>query len=135
MKIDKLFDESGIIFCSVKKINSKNNKLIKINNNKLFKLFIKNHYLMRKKILNHIKKNKFNIYGAGGSMALAMASIPEMKNNINKIFDSDPAKLHYKFPGTKKKILANKKVYISNNFPSISNYDLKKKNNLNIQKI
>ena len=29
----------------------------------------------------------------------------EIKNNINKVFDSDPGKLHLNFPGTKKKIL------------------------------
>ena len=42
---------------------------------------------MKKKILNHLKKNKFNIYGAGGSMALAIATNYEIKNNINKVFD------------------------------------------------
>ena len=65
---------------------------------------------MKKKILNHVKKNKFNIFGAGGSMALAIATILENKNNINQIFDNDPAKLHFNFLGTKKKILANSKI-------------------------
>ena len=135
LKIDKLFEESGIIFCSVKKINSKNNKILNIDNRKIFKQFIKNHNVMRKKLINHLKNNKFNIYGAGGSMALAIATNYEIKRNINKVFDSDPAKLHLNFPGTKKKILANKKINRIKNFLSISNYNLKKKNNLNIQKI
>ena len=135
LKIDKLFNENGIIFCSAKKINFKNNKTLNIDNNMIFKLFIKNHGLMKKKLLNHLKKNKFNIFGAGGSMTLAIATISEIKNNINQIFDNDPAKLHFNFPGTKKKILANSKIKNLKDFLSVSNYDLKKKNNLNIQNI
>ena len=41
LKIDKLFNENEIIFCSTKKINLKNNKILNINNNRIFKLFKK----------------------------------------------------------------------------------------------
>ena len=41
LQIDKLLNENGVIFCSVKKTNLKNNKLIKINNIKIFKSFKK----------------------------------------------------------------------------------------------
>jgi len=81
------------------------------------------------------KKNKLNIYGEGGSMDLTIVSISENKNKINQIFDGDPSKLNQNFPGTKKKILANNKIIKTKNFLSISNYNLKKKNNLNIQKL
>jgi len=135
LKIDKLFNENGIIFCSVKKIDLKKNKILHIDNKNIFRIFKKNHNLMKKKLLSHLKKNKFNIYGAGGSMALTIASISENKNKINQIFDGDPSKLNQNFPGTKKKILANNKIIKTKNFLSISNYNLKKKNNLNIQKL
>lgn len=134
LKIEKLFYEKNIIFCSVKKIKLKK-KILFVDNYKIFKIFQKNYDSMKKKIINHLKNSKFNIYGAGGSMVLAIASISKYKENINLIYDSDPAKLNYNFPGTQKKILANKKIYINKNFLSISNYDLKKKNNLNIQEI
>ena len=41
LQIDKVLNENGIIFCSVKKVNLKNSKLIKINNIKMFKSFKK----------------------------------------------------------------------------------------------
>ena len=135
LEIDKLFNENGIIFCSVKKIDSKKNKILHIDNRNIFRIFKKNHNLMKKKLLSHLKNNKFNIYGAGGSMALTIASILKNKSKINQIFDDDPAKLNQNFPGTKKKILAKNKIIESKNFLSISNYNLKKKNNLNIQKL
>lgn len=127
LQIDKLLNENGVIFCSVKKTNLKNNKLIKINNIKIFKSFKKNYILMKKKLIKHLKKNKFDIYGAGGSMALAISTISNHKNNINQIYDNDPAKLNHKFPGTKKKIIGAKKNNSFGNYLSISNYDLKKK--------
>ena len=68
-------------------------------------------------------------------MSLAIASIVKSKNKINKIFDNDPAKFNYNFPGTKNKILASNKVLESKDIISISNYELKKKNNLNIQNL
>ena len=135
LQIDKVLNENGIIFCSVKKVNLKNSKLIKINNIKMFKSFKKNYNLMKKRLTRHLKRNKFDIYGAGGSMALAISTISHYKKNINQIFDNDPAKLNHNFPGTKKKILSAKKIHSLGNFLSISNYELKKKNNLNIQKI
>ena len=135
LKIEKLFNINGVIFCSVKKTNLKKKKIITINNKKIFKILKKKIDLTKKKILNHIKENKFNIYGAGGSMSLAIASIVKSKNKINKIFDNDPAKFNYNFPGTKNKILASNKVLESKDIISISNYELKKKNNLNIQNL
>ena len=45
-------------------------------------------------------------------MALAISTISNHKNNINQIYDNDPAKLNHKFPGTKKKIIGAKKIIL-----------------------
>ena len=42
-------------------------------------------------------------------MALAISTISNHKNNINQIYDNDPAKLNHKFPGTKRKYRSKKK--------------------------
>jgi hypothetical protein len=43
---------------------------------------------MKIKIYNHIKDNKFNIYGAGGSMVLTLAPLIQKNLKINKIYDN-----------------------------------------------
>ena len=134
MKIEKLFLNKDVIFCSVKKIEILKKKIDFINNRIIFKRFKKNLNLMKKKISKRIKNEKFDIYGAGGSMVLALASL-EIKKNIGQIFDNDPLKCGKIFPGSKKKIQKNNKTLQSKSICSLSTYNIKKKNNLNIHKI
>ena len=133
MKIEKLFLNKEVIFCSVKKIEILNTKIDFINNRIILKRFKKNLNLMKKKISKYLKNEKFDIYGAGGSMVLAIASLD--KKNIGQIFDNDPQKWGKIFPGTKKKIQKNNKIFLSKSICSLSTYNIKKKNNLNIHKI
>jgi SAM-dependent methyltransferase len=135
MKIEKLFIDKSVIFCSVIKKETKKNKLEFIDNVKIFKRYEKNYNLMKIKISNHVKDDKFNIYGAGGSMVLALASIKKKNMRINEIFDNDPKKWDKHFPGFKKKILKKQKNMIYKKEVSLSSYDIKNKNNLNINKI
>ena len=126
MKIEKLFLNKEVIFCSVKKIEILKKKIDFINNRKIFKRFQKNLNLMKKKISKYIKNEKFDIYGAGGSMVLAIASL-EKKKNIGQIFDNDPLKWGKIFPGTKRKIQKNNKTLQSKSICSLSTYNIKKK--------
>ena len=87
---------------------------------------------MKKKITVFLQNRKFDIYGAGGSMVLLISSIPKVKNNINKIFDSQVSKHGKIFPGTNIKILKNNKTQHSQKFTSLSSYKTNKKNNLQI---
>jgi 2-polyprenyl-3-methyl-5-hydroxy-6-metoxy-1,4-benzoquinol methylase len=135
MKIEKLFLNNEVIFCSVKKTPIVNEKIDFIDNRAIFNKFKKKIFLMKKKLYNYVKNNNFNIYGAGGSMVLAMAAIDKKKKQINQIFDNDPAKCNKIFPGTQKIILNNIKKTDSQKLCSLSTYDLKKNNNLNIHKI
>lgn len=134
MKIEKLFINTSVIFCSVIKNKTMKNKLELIDNEKILKRYEKNYDLMKIKIYNHIKENKFNIYGAGGSMVLALASLSQKNLRINKIFDNDQKKWNKFFPGFKKKILKNQKNIISEKIYSLSSYDIKNNYNLNINK-
>ena len=79
MKIEKVFLNKEVIFCSVKKIKTLKKKIEFINNRIIFKRFKKNFNLMKKKIFKYLKNDKFDIYGAGGSMVLTIASINKKK--------------------------------------------------------
>ena len=63
MKIEKLFIEDKIIYCSIKNTDIKS-EILSINNEILFKLLKKNYTIMKKKVYVHLKNNKFDIYGA-----------------------------------------------------------------------
>lgn len=134
MKIEKLFIEDKVIFCSIKHSNIKK-KMSITNNEKLFKLLKKNHKLMKKKVYKHLKNNKFDIYGAGGAMSLLINSVKKLKKNIRKIFDNQTSKQTKIFPGTGITISKYKKNYYANETYSLSSYNVLKKNNLNINKI
>ena len=135
LSVDKLFIKKEVIFCSVKKNKFNKKKLSFINNKKIIRIFSKNYILMKKKILSHLIENNFDIYGAGGSMALALASIGIGKKKIDKVFDNDSNKCGLYFPGTKVKIMKKKNTTQNNNIFSLSTYNLKKKNNFNIQNL
>ncbi len=134
MHIDKLLIKNEIMFCSFKKQNIKK-KVTYIDNKEIFVKYKKNYNVMRLKITKHIKNKKFNIYGGGGSMVLALASVLNNKKKINKIYDSDSRKWNKFFPGTKKKIFRNKKNITNINIYSLSSYHMKKNKNLNINDI
>ena len=134
LKIEKILIKKEVIFCSVNlsKNEIKKTQIKKIDNKKIFKTFEKNLNLMKKKITVFLQNRKFDIYGAGGSMVLLISSIPKVKNNINKIFDSQVSKHGKIFPGTNIKILKNNKTQHSQKFTSLSSYKTNKKNNLQI---
>ena len=90
---------------------------------------------MKKKILQHLNKEKYDVYGSGGSMVLALSSINKITNRINFIFDNDKKKNDKIFPTTKIKIFKFTKKFLKSEIKSISCYELNKKRNLNIQKI
>ena len=135
LKIEKIFLKDKVIFCSAKKNNVITKKVDYIDNRLILNKFKIKLISIKKKISNHIKNKKFNIYGAGGSMALAIATICKTKQNINQIFDQDSLKCNKIFPGTKRKILKNIKKIRTLNFFSLSAYNINKNNNLNIHKI
>ena len=135
LSIDKLFLKTDVIFCSVKKTEIIKKKLLYIDNKKIFKRLNKNYNKMKKKISNYINNRTFNIYGAGGSMVLSLASLRNIIKNIVLVFDNDTSKQHMLFPGTNMKIYKNiKKSKLLNKY-SLSTYKLKKNNNLNIHLI
>ena len=134
MKAEYVFINKNVIFCSVRKKDKKSNILF-INNKNIIKIFRKNYEIMKKKVFKDLKKNKFNIYGAGGAMVLLISSLKKLKKNINMIYDNQISKQQKKFPGTDIKISSYNKLENKNNFFSLSSYDLIKKNNLNIKKI
>ena len=134
MKIEKLFIEDKIIYCSIKNTDIKS-EILSINNEILFKLLKKNYTIMKKKVYVHLKNNKFYIYGAGGAMVLLINSVKRIKKNIRKIFDNQDSKQYKIFPGTDIIISKNKKSIYEKQIYSLSSYNLSKKNNLNINKI
>ena len=134
MKIEKLFIEDKIIYCSIKNTDIKR-EMLSINNEILFKLLKKNYTIMKKKVYVHLKNNKFDIYGAGGAMVLLINSVKRIKKNIRKIFDNQDSKQYKIFPGTDIIISKNKKSIYEKQIYSLSSYNLSKKNNLNINKI
>jgi len=133
--IEKVITKTNIIFCSVKKNFKKKKKLNKINNIFLLRKLDKNYKEMQKKILQHLNKEKYDVYGSGGSMVLALSSINKITNKINFIFDNDKKKNNKIFPTTKIKIFKFTKKFLKSEIKSISCYELNKKRNLNIQKI
>ena len=74
---------------------------------------------MKRKILNHLQNNKFDIYGAGGSM-VALISLFNNLKNINSVYDSQNIKHSKIFPGTNIRILKNKKSNLKKIFFSLS---------------
>ena len=134
MKIEKLFIEDKVIYCSIKNTDIKS-EMLSINNEILFKLLKKNYTIMKKKVYVHLKDNKFDIYGAGGAMVLLINSIKKVKKNIRKIFDNQDSKRYKIFPGTDITISKNKRSIYEKEIYSLSSYSLSKKNNLNINKI
>ena len=135
MQVEKIFFKKDAIFCSIRKKENKQSVIKYIDNIKLINQFKKNYKKTRFRISNFLKNNVFDIYGAGGSMVLALAPINKKKQNINNVFDNDPVKWNKLLPGTKKIIQSNKKKILKNNIFSLSTYNLKKKNNLNIHKL
>tara|TARA_X000000950_G_C13916454_1_gene661249 strand:+ start:2088 stop:3137 length:1050 start_codon:yes stop_codon:yes gene_type:complete len=134
LKIEKLFIEGKVIYCSIKHSDIKGETL-SINNEILFKLLKKNYTIMKKKVYAHLKNNKFDIYGAGGAMVLLINSIKKVETNIRKIFDNQTSKQFKIFPGTDITILKNEKSINAKEIYSLSSYNISKKNNLNINKI
>jgi len=132
LTIDKLFLKTNVIFCSVKKKEINKKKLVYIDNRKIFKRLNKNYTKMKKKIFSYIENRKFDIYGAGGSMVLCLASLRNISKNINLVFDNDPSKQSMLFPGTDIKIYKKIKKPKLHSKLSLSSYKLKKNKNLNI---
>ena len=133
--IEKVISKTNIIFCSVKKNFKKKKKINKINNIFLLGKLDKNYKDMQKKILQNLNKEKYDVYGSGGSMVLALSSVNKITNKINFIFDNDKKKNKKVFPTTKIKIFKFTKKFFKNKIKSILFYNLNKKRNLNIQKI
>ncbi len=133
--IEKIIKKTNIIFCSVKKKKNFETGFIKINNKLLFKRLNKNYVKMQNTILAHINKNYFNVYGAGGSMVLALIPIKNIKKKIKFIYDKDEMKHKKKFPSTNIIISKQDKKNSNSTSKSISCYEISNKNNLNIQKI
>ena len=80
LSIENIFIKKDVIFCSVK-LNKSKIKPKYIDNKKIIIILKKNLNSMKRKILNHLQNNKFDIYGAGGSMVLLIS----LFNNLKKI--------------------------------------------------
>jgi len=129
-KIDNIFKNKDVLFCSFKK-NSKNNFFIKkINNIKKIFTLKKNLYKLEGKLKKFIKKNKFNVYGCGGTATLLINNYPFLKKLILNLYDSDNRKNKKFLPGIKHKIKKFKNINLK--IKSLSFFSLKKNNNLQI---
>ena len=73
----------------------------------------KNYKDMQKKILQHLNKEKYDVYGSGGSMVLALSSVNKITNKINFIFDNDKKKIIKFFQQLKLKFLNLQKNFLN----------------------
>ena len=126
LKIDKIFKNKEVIYCTIKKSN-KIEKLKKIKNEKKLIMLKKNLENIEQKLKNKFKNKKIDFFGAGGSAALFLANFSFLKGSILNIYDKDIKKINKFLPGTSVKIKRNNHN-LNKNY-SISFYKLKKFNN------
>lgn len=129
-KIDNIFKNKDVLFCSFKKKNKNNFYIKKINNIKKIYLLKRNLNKLEGKLKKFIKKNKFDIYGCGGTATLLINNYPFLKKLILNLYDSDSRKNKKFLPGIKQKIKKFKNINLK--IKSLSFFSLKKNNNLQI---
>lgn len=130
LKIEKVFKNKDVIFCSL--IKKKRNKYVmnKILYKKKINLLKKNLTNQKNKIIKFCKKDKINILGAGGSAALFLANHNFIKNRVSNIYDISSKKIGKLFPGVDLQIKKNKNYMHS--LKTISFYKINNTKNLNI---
>ncbi len=131
LSIEKIFTNNSVIFCSLKK-NNKIKRIVRFNLKKKISTLKSNLKRQKNLLINFLKNNFFDIYGAGGSSSLLIANHKFIIKKIINVYDNDKKKINKRLPGTR---LLIKKTNNNQDNKSISFYKLNRKNNIFLNEI